>query len=293
MTRTSRHAIVVCLLAVAFPTAFGCAVDSTPDVDEAEDELSARAVAGAYDDLGVYPAPQGHITWFLLRADKTFFIDVKGEYGCDVYAGYTCPSSWSSGRSGNTEITGTWKGTRSGLVLQPTGTGTASAPIVMTAKTVSGKLVVDGTIVPNRHIKASLTVRALFGKPHTATEADFRGLWKNVTPQDSDGDVPTITGTNVYLGKKYKSTVEFKTTGTYREERSDLNGAIPNRGKDDGKFLVGGAPDGKGAGVLILDPGYLFDAVPIQSMSATKMKLQVNAPDEVGGGRSITLQRTP
>jgi hypothetical protein len=270
---------VVALLSIA-----GCAGSDGSSVDdpnagENDDELVATRAAGAFEHLGTSHAA-GEIYQLLLKPDKTFTLWLKGEFGCDVYAGFSCPSSWSDGRSGDTDVSGTWKATTKGITLQPTGEGRPSAPIPMTLTITGTKAKVEGTIVPNRRIFADMNIVGLYGKPHTAKESDLSGTWKVTGPNDADGDQPTITGTNVFVGTQYTHTLSFHTdTKTYRDDRSDSR-----RRKDDGSWSIAGAPDGSGAGVLILEHS-LFDAVPIVSLGATKVTFDVN-PE--AGHRKLT-----
>lgn len=269
--------------AVALLSLAGCAGADDASVTDPqageEDELVAKSAAGAFENLGLDHAA-GEIYQLLLRPDKSFRLWLKGEFGCDTYAGFSCPSSWSDGRSGDTHVTGTWKATTKGLVLQPTGEGRPSAPIPMTLTITGTTAKVDGTIVPNRHIFANMKVVALYGKAHSAKESDLAGTWKVTGPNDSDGDQPTITGTNVFVGTQYTHTLVFDAaTNTYRDQRSDSR-----RRKDDGSWSIAGDPSGSGAGVLILDSS-LFNAVPIVSISATKVTFDVN-PE--AGHRKLT-----
>lgn len=271
--------LVLALVAACSLTALaGCAAsDASPDdpsvdptLGASDDELVAARVAGAFEGLGTTHV-EGQLYQLVLRPDKTFRMWLKGEYGCDVYAGYACPSSWNDGRSGDTHVTGTWKATSKTLVLQPTGEGRPSAPIPMTLTMTGNTAKVEGAIVPKRRIFGDLKIAALYGKPHTAKEADLAGTWTVTGPTSNDGFQPTITGSNVFVSTQYTHTLVFKAdTKTYRDTRSDSRAR-----KDDGAFSIAGAPDGSGAGVLILEHS-LFDAVPIVSISATDVTFDVN-----------------
>lgn len=263
---------------VIFVGLAGCAAETAPNDDSAatEDDLTAAQTAGAFQHW--HPNKQkGEISQLFLRPDKTFRFLVEGEYGCDVYAGYFCPSSWSDGRSGSTYVSGTWKANATGVVLQPTGEGRPSAPIPMTITRTAKTARVEGTIVPNRRIFGELEVVALFAKPHSAREADLDGTWTFTTPQDKDGFHPRLDGSSMFVGTQYEHFVTFRSgTRSYVEDRVEP-GKKSRRKKDDGTYWIAGAPDGSGgAGVLVLDRGALFDHLIVTKISGTELEVVTN-----------------
>jgi hypothetical protein len=279
------------LLAIVLASA-GCAVPtSSPAADDAaEDDLTAAQVAGAFQKWSPHKA-EGEISQLLLRPDKTFFMLLQGEFGCDVYAGYSCPASWSDGRTGDTIVRGTWKAASRGVVLQPAGEGRPSAPIPMTIAISKAGAKVEGTIVPHRRVFGDLDVVGLFGKPHAVHESDLDGEWTFTTAPDKDGDQPRLDGTNIYVGTQYTHFVTFRGAGavkSYLEDRVEP-GKKSRRRKDDGRYFVAGAPDGAGGpGIIVLDRDGLFDHVVITSFGDGEATFDVD-PGE--SGRTLTAQK--
>lgn len=285
LTRPTSAALALLLaLALAAP---GCAApdDTEGDAEGAESDLTASQLAGAFEKLG-FDHQQGEIHQLLLLPDRTFVMDLKGEFGCDVYAGFSCPSTWSDGRTGDTVVRGTWKATTKSVTLQPTGEGRPSAPIPMTVTLAGGKATVEGKIVPNRRVFGTLDVIGLFGKPHTVKTEDLHGKWKATSPNDKDGFQPKVDGTNVYIGTEYEHVVTFRDTGTYVDDRI-TPGKKSLRKKDDGRFWVAGAPDGSGAGVLLYEWGYVFSDTRIGGLSGKKLTL------DFGEKRKLVLEKQP
>ncbi len=270
------HALRFVALALAVSLG-GCAADADEaDVDAQEDALTTAQLAGAYQHWHPDTA-KGEISQLLLRPDKTFHMLLEGEYGCDVYAGYSCPASWSDGRTGDTHVEGTWKATSKGLVLQPTGEGRPSAPIAMTLTTTGTKAKVEGTIVPNRRIFGTLDVVGLFAKPHTVKESDLDGEWTVTTRADKEGFHPRLDGTNLYVGTEYVHMLTFRGAAkSYVEDRVEP-GKKSRRKKDDGRYFVAGAPDGAGGhGLVVLDRGHMFDHVRITRFDGAKVTFEVD-----------------
>jgi hypothetical protein len=276
--------LLLLALALAAP---GCADadEGAQGAEEAESDLTATQLAGAFEKLGFGHA-QGEIHQLLLLPDRTFVMDLKGEFGCEVYAGYTCPSTWNDGRTGDTVVRGTWKATTKNVTLQPTGQGRPSAPIPMTVTLASGKATVEGTMVPNRRVFGTLDVVGLFGKPHTVKAEDLHGTWKATSPNDKDGFQPKVDGTNVYIGTEYEHVVTFRDAGTYVDDRVE-SGKASRRKKDDGRFWVAGAPDGSGAGVLLYEWGYVFSDTRLGGLAGTKLTL------DFGEDRKLVLTKQP
>lgn len=235
-----------------------------------EDALvTAKSAAGAYQNVDVNHAA-GEIYQLLLRPDKSFRLWLKGQYGCDVYAGYTCPASYSDGRTDETYVAGSWSVTSKGVTLQPEGQGRDSDPISLTLSLSSGKAKVEGTIVPNRRIFGTLDVAASFAKAHSVDGSDLDGTWK-VTGDNNGDSQPTLIGTNMFVGSQYTHTLTFDaSSGAFRDRRSDSRTR-----KDDGTFLLGGI-SGNAKGVLILDNGFSFNAVPVVSLSGSQVTFDVN-----------------
>jgi len=242
-----------------------------------ESALTATRTAGAFQKLDGTDGRhvEGQLYQLLLRPDKTFFMRLKGEFGCGVFAGYTCPSSFLEGRTGDTIVRGAWSVTTSGVSLQPTGEGRPSAPVPMTMTFTGSTVKVEGRIVPNRRIFADLDVVALYGSRHSATDGNFAGTWKVTGPTDAEGFQPTLDGTNLFVGTEITHTLVFDgATKTYDETRSNSRS---NSNSHDGDFSVAGATDGTGAGVLLLVKPGSFRAVPIVSIGATGLTLTVNS----------------
>lgn len=282
-----KPAFLLVCIALALPA---CAVDSAdlPDDDAAESDLTKNDISGFFTSYGQPDTgTQGHIDNLHLRKDGTFEMALMGEYGCDVYAGYSCPSTWNDGRTGRTEVKGTWKAGASGVTLQPTGEGRPSAPIPLTIKVRAGsKLTVTGTIVPNRKIgAATMDGEVRYGKAAKVTPQDLDGTWKFVSPVDRDGDQQRLNGTLIYV-RGYEHVVRFDAAaGTLREERVE-NGRWPRAPKYPDSFTVGAVPSGTGPGVIVMQSrGGWPDTARIVSFGGGKMSL------DVGGDAPILLER--
>jgi hypothetical protein len=212
-----------------------------------------------------------------------------GEYGCDVYAGYSCPSTWSSGRTGRTDVTGTWKAVTNGVTLQPTGEGRPSAPVPLVIKVRSGgKLTVTGTIVPNRTISAAtMDGEVRYGKAANIGPRDLDGTWKVVTPMTADGFQQRLDGTQMFV-RGYDHLVTFNAAaGTFREERIE-NGRWPRAPKYPQSYAIGAVPTGTGPGVIVMmSRGGWPNTARILTYTGSKMSLNA------GGDSTILLERQP
>jgi hypothetical protein len=272
-----RGLSVVLLTALA---ACSAADDGTDDTSEGAVSASTE-FAGLFDSFPHAEGFQDGTVWQLdVRPDGRFSMFVQGLYGCDRYAGYSCPSSWSDGYAGWTQVDGEWKARAGGVTLQPKGEGRPSDPIKLDLAIHGTQLDLSGTIVPNRHIDGHLTVRALDAKPHTAKEADLGGNWVADTSMDDDGDHPSITGSSLYV-RDYKHLVVFDAASrTLGEARSNI---VPKT-LDAGKYRVAGAPDGSGAGVLIFNEQWP-EHETIALASADRLTF------DFGGGRSLSMHR--
>jgi hypothetical protein len=282
------------VLAASF-VLFACAAESAPSADGAPDEEDYTKVspyAGAFNDFGGSASrAQGSVFTLSIRTDGTFTMAVEGIYGCSNfkgsgYQGYSCPSSWSDGMAGWTEVSGTWKAVSGGVELQPkSDIGKPSDPFVLALSVKGDKLDLSGEIPPHRPIKGKLDVQALCAKPHTVKDKALDGTWLVDSPLDKDGDQPLLSGSMMYV-KGMQHLVKFDSKAhTYSEWRSD---AKPRSIHAVGPWGVGGAPDGKGLGVVVLDgEGSLFDNVTIEKLAGDKLTLGIV------GDRRITLTRQP
>src|SRR5262249_42824521 len=83
---------------------------------EADDLTAAKKYAGVYSDY-VGNHDQGDIWMLEVRPDKSFVMGLEGLFGCNGYKGYDCPSTWSDGPIGWTQVSGTWATRKGGLKL--------------------------------------------------------------------------------------------------------------------------------------------------------------------------------
>ncbi|AKU99629.1 hypothetical protein AKJ09_06293 [Labilithrix luteola] len=257
--------------------------DGTEDATESgEDALSASKFAGAYTSYGA-EWKDGLVFSLVLRTDKTFAMTVRGQYGCGHYGGYVCPETWSDGRTGWTDVGGSWKVSGTKLSLQPTGDGAKADPLAMTIGLNGDKAEVDGTIKPNRNIHATMDVDALFSAKHSVKDADLDGTWKVSTP-DGSSSQPMLSGSMMSVTGDQVHTITFdKAKKSWTESRS---GDPKPRKPLVTAYTVAGNGAGTGAGVIFLDNGRgSFDTVKIESAADDKLTLVV------AGDRKIILDR--
>jgi hypothetical protein len=270
------------VMALALVACAGAEESSITAPDDGSDELNkVGAGAGLYTNYGG-KWDDGLIFEARFNADHTFKLNVRGEYGCDVYQGYSCPASWSDGRTGWTDIEGTWKSKGGNvLTLQPKGPQKrASDPFDVTLVKSGAKTKISGAIPPNRPIAGEMDVVALFGAPHTAKLSDLDGHWEVTNKPDKDGDQQRIDGTGIYVkGMQHFIDIDAKEK-TLLEWRSDSK---PRSNTRRLAAEIAGAPDGKGPGVLVFGD---TEAARIKSVKADAIELVVD--DE---GHTLTLER--
>jgi hypothetical protein len=278
LPRMNKVLLVTIALATSFHT-IGCGpVDSADESSEAtDDDLTKTGASGFFTSYGVPDVgKKGHISNLHLRKDGKFELALSGEFGCDVYAGYHCPSTWSSGRTGNTEVSGSWTATAGGVRLQPEGTGRQSDAIQLSLKTRGSKIEARGTIEPNRPIFADMVTEVRYGKAAYVSASDFNGVWTFVDPTNADGFHPRLDGTGIFV-KGYEHIVTFDSAaGTVIEERVPLAGRRERKPKYPPQFWIGGVPSGANPGVLMFqERGGWPEVVRVVSLTQDKMTLRV------------------
>jgi hypothetical protein len=271
------------LLVVVACFGAGCADGDGVDAGSGEVPVVASRFAGIYRQYDAWT--NGAIFEMVLRPDSTFYVHVRGEYGCEVYAGYECPSSWPDGRTGWTDVRGRWRtpNGRDGVELLPEGDGRPSDPIPMTLTFHEGKVTVAGTIKPNRAIGGEMDVDGLWGKTHSATVGDLDGEWR-VTNRRVDGSHPRLDGAMVAVSDDEQHTVTFDASDKTFGERLSSDG--PPKKPVVMHFDVIGAATGSGPGVVFMDE--TMDSYHTAILSrVTRQELEI----EVLGGRMLRLAR--
>jgi hypothetical protein len=193
--------------------------DNSPQPGAAEAFSSSSAkLGGLYINFGA--SAQGSIHELALNADQSFQMTVQGLIDCKS-PGHSCPSTFTDGPSGVTDLVGMWTESAGTVHLTPkdgTRTGTAfdlQMNASGTKMTVSGHL--GATAVHD-----DLVIHAKAAAAHSVKDADLDGAWK-VTSSGSSDNPQTIWGLSTGGGDH---TVVFDSKGhTVTEDP-------PTKGKD-------------------------------------------------------------
>jgi hypothetical protein len=236
----------------------------------AEDNFGAvdSPHAGTYTTYGRGALPDGTIFELTLQDTGRFYMTVEGLDGCQA-AGHHCPSTWTSGYTGMTNIFGTWTDKTDGVTLTPrdpaTGTDGSTIDLAMLRSGTEIEITgMDGSF----ELVGSMDVQALFSGPHSANAGLLDGTWTvGKVGSVPDGTISLWRFALTLNGSEHRATFD-EATNEFCELSPNINTAPKC-----GIFQIASDPAGGTLGVIYAYRGTEFTALRITAMTATQIKV--------------------
>jgi hypothetical protein len=264
----AMNATIAVVLGVFGLCAVGCG-GSTDDASapadngaEAISTSSPSSLAGLYTDF----SGDGTIHELSLNSDHTFTMDVQGLIGCTL-PGHNCPSSFTEGPTGVTDLTGTWTEGTDVVHLTPKDDKGSSPPFDLSMKAQGSTKMDASAQLGTNALKGTLDVHSRNGVAHSVKEADLNGTWK-VTADGPDDNPQSIWGLSTGKGDH---TVIFD--GHAKTVTEDPPTSSHAHDQNAGTYAISGDPSGGTLGVIVLNGGIEKDFVALRIKSLTSTKL--------------------